>query len=106
MQQVSAGHYVIGTEGLALLRNWLCGDRAVADGRVREITQFTATPGQSPLHSALDMTALFVAEDAGGGYGPARAHVARSLKPAMTHPCSLIGREMVEVGEQGKKQAS
>lgn len=106
MRQVSTGHYVVGREGLVPLRSWLCGDGALADRRVREIAWFTATPGQPPLHSALGMTAFFVAADGSAGHGAARAHVARSVDPAMVHPYVLIGREMVEVEEQGKKRAA
>jgi SAM-dependent methyltransferase len=54
MGRVSAGHYVIGMEGLALLRSWLTGDRAQADARVRELAGFITAPRQVPLSIELD----------------------------------------------------
>src|SRR5262249_15053857 len=54
MRSVSAGHYVIGMEGLALLRSWLTGDREQARCRVQEITEFVAAPDQPPLSIEID----------------------------------------------------
>ncbi len=44
MSSVNAGHYVLGTEGLALLRGWLAADGPQLERRVEELKRF-ATRG-------------------------------------------------------------
>jgi SAM-dependent methyltransferase len=56
MSRASAGHYLIGIEGLALLRSWL-DDRQRSDRRVSEIQGFLATSGAGPLAIELDVPA-------------------------------------------------
>ena len=53
MSRVSAGHYVLGIEGLALLRNWL-SDPTQSGRRVRELTDFVSDPSQPPLSIEFD----------------------------------------------------
>lgn len=55
MGRASAGHYVIGIEGLALLRSWLTGDRQQADRRIQELAGFVADPHQPPLSIEIDV---------------------------------------------------
>jgi SAM-dependent methyltransferase len=55
MGRVNAGHYVLGVEGLALLRTWLTGARAPADARVAELARFVAAPQEAPLNIELDV---------------------------------------------------
>ena len=49
MARVHMGHYVLGVEGLALMRTWLTGDRAQAERRVAEIARFLAHQGDPPM---------------------------------------------------------
>jgi ubiquinone/menaquinone biosynthesis C-methylase UbiE len=65
MGQVNLGHYVVGTEGLALLRTWLVGTRADADRRLAELSDLLVPRAGSPLASELHAPATSV-ED---GYG-------------------------------------
>lgn len=55
MGRVNAGHYVLGVEGLALLRTWLTGERAPADARVAELARFVADQQQAPLNIELEV---------------------------------------------------
>jgi SAM-dependent methyltransferase len=55
MGRVNAGHYVLGVEGLALLRTWLTGERAPADARVAELARFLAAPQEAPLNIELEV---------------------------------------------------
>ena len=64
MARISMGHYVVGVEGVALLRHWLVGSRELADRRVREIAQFVARPDEPPLAIELEAPE----EDVQGGY--------------------------------------
>jgi SAM-dependent methyltransferase len=65
MGRVNAGHYVVGVEGLALLRTWLTGERAQADQRVAELTRLVAAPQQPPLNVELEVPEA----DVVSGYG-------------------------------------
>jgi ubiquinone/menaquinone biosynthesis C-methylase UbiE len=65
MARVNLGHYVVGTEGLALLRTWLVGAREDADRRVAELAALLARRDDSPLSVELHAPATDVAE----GYG-------------------------------------
>jgi SAM-dependent methyltransferase len=54
MNRVSLGHYVLGVEGLALLRRWLVGVRAELEARVAEIRQVVENPDAPPLAVRFD----------------------------------------------------
>ena len=43
------GEYVLGVEGLALLRQWLIGDPAAGETRLDELVHYAATLARSPL---------------------------------------------------------
>ncbi len=60
MRSVSAGHYVLGTEGLALLRSWLGADGAQLDRRIEEISRFASRPSTPPLSIRFDLADLDV----------------------------------------------
>jgi SAM-dependent methyltransferase len=55
MGRVNAGHFVVGVEGLALMRTWLTGERALADRRIEDLTRFIADPQGPPLVIELDV---------------------------------------------------
>ncbi len=44
MPNVSAGHYILGSEGLALLRGWLADAPELLDRRVDELARFASAP--------------------------------------------------------------
>jgi ubiquinone/menaquinone biosynthesis C-methylase UbiE len=56
-----AGHYVLGTEGLALLRTWLVADEATLARRVDELARMVSAPDEPPLSIRLDVPELDVA---------------------------------------------
>ena len=60
MSTVSAGHYVLGTEGLALLRGWLVADAEQLERRVGELIQVASAPDDGPLSIRFDVTPLDV----------------------------------------------
>ncbi len=60
MPSVNAGHYVLGTEGLALLRGWLVADGAQLDRRIEEISRFAARPNAPPMSIRFDLADLGV----------------------------------------------
>jgi SAM-dependent methyltransferase len=64
-KSVSLGHYVLGVEGLALLRTWLTGDRAAARAREEEVRTLVNRPADPPLATRFDVTEL----DFQAGYG-------------------------------------
>jgi ubiquinone/menaquinone biosynthesis C-methylase UbiE len=49
MDRVNLGHYVVGIEGVALLRSYIGADQEKANTRVDEIRQFVTNPDQLPL---------------------------------------------------------
>jgi ubiquinone/menaquinone biosynthesis C-methylase UbiE len=49
MGTANLGHYVLGLEGVALLRTWLSGDQARSAARVEEIRQVVDRPAAPPL---------------------------------------------------------
>ena len=49
MDRVSLGHYVIGMEGVALLRTYLGGHKERAQERIAEIRTFVNAPDRPPL---------------------------------------------------------
>jgi ubiquinone/menaquinone biosynthesis C-methylase UbiE len=55
MGRVNAGHYIVGVEGLALMRTWLTGERAQADRRIEDLTRFVADPHGPPLAIELEV---------------------------------------------------
>lgn len=57
---VKPGHYVLGTEGLALLRRWLVADASELERRVDELVRFVRSPGAAPMSIRLDVTPLDV----------------------------------------------
>jgi ubiquinone/menaquinone biosynthesis C-methylase UbiE len=59
----NAGHYVLGTEGLALLRTWLVADDETLRRRVDELARMASTPDAPPMAIRLDVPELDV--DAG-----------------------------------------
>ena len=63
MSQASLGHFVVGIEGLALLRSWLT-DHAAAAARAEELSRLLADPDGPPLSLRLDIPA----EDVRSGY--------------------------------------
>ena len=56
----SAGHFVLGTEGLAVLRTWLVADEATLQSRVAELARHASAPGEPPLSIGLDVPELDV----------------------------------------------
>lgn len=60
MSSVSVGHFLLGTEGLALLRGWLLADSPQTDRRVDELRQFLNAPDGGPLSIRFDMPELDV----------------------------------------------
>jgi ubiquinone/menaquinone biosynthesis C-methylase UbiE len=56
----NAGHYVIGSEGLALLRTWLRGDEGALERRIEEIARFASMPDAPPLSISFDVAELDV----------------------------------------------
>jgi len=55
-----AGHYVLGTEGLALLRTWLVADEETLRRRVAELARMASAPDEPPLSIRLDVPELDV----------------------------------------------
>ncbi len=60
MSSVNAGHYVLGTEGLALLRSWLGADGPQLERRVEELTRFATTPNAPPMSIQFEVRPLDV----------------------------------------------
>src|SRR5258705_4032213 len=60
----NAGHYVLGTEGLALLRTWLVADDETLRRRVDELARMASAPDAPPMAIRLDVPEL----DADAGY--------------------------------------
>ena len=58
---VSAGHFFLGSEGLALLRTWLAGDEAALGARVDEIARVASSPDAPPLGLRFEVADLDVA---------------------------------------------
>jgi SAM-dependent methyltransferase len=56
----NAGHYVLGTEGLALLRTWLVADDETLRRRVDELARMAGAPDEPPMSIALDVPELEV----------------------------------------------
>jgi SAM-dependent methyltransferase len=59
MPRVKVGHYVLGTQGLALLRSWLVCDRTETDRLVEQLGRFCAL-AKPPLSMELDVPRLDV----------------------------------------------
>jgi ubiquinone/menaquinone biosynthesis C-methylase UbiE len=57
----TAGHYVLGTEGLALLRTWLVADDDTLGRRVDELARTASAPDAPPMAIRLDVPELDVA---------------------------------------------
>lgn len=57
----SAGHYVLGTEGLALLRTWLVADDETLGRRIDELARMASAPAAPPMTIRLDVPELDVA---------------------------------------------
>jgi ubiquinone/menaquinone biosynthesis C-methylase UbiE len=55
MGQANLGHWVIGMEGVALLRHWLTGAGENVEDRLREIARFINAPGAAPLSILFDV---------------------------------------------------
>jgi SAM-dependent methyltransferase len=64
MATVNAGHYVLGTEGLAVLRRWLSGDERELGARVEEMARIAQAPDAPPLTMRFEAPVL----DVGAGY--------------------------------------
>jgi ubiquinone/menaquinone biosynthesis C-methylase UbiE len=60
MATVSAGHYLLGTEGLALLRRWLAGDAGELGQFVDEMARFARSPDEAPLAIRFEVPQLDV----------------------------------------------
>lgn len=60
MSRVNAGHFVLGTGGLALLRRWLIADADELRRRVEEISRLAGAPDQGPLAIRFDADELDV----------------------------------------------
>jgi ubiquinone/menaquinone biosynthesis C-methylase UbiE len=58
----SAGHYVLGTAGLALLRTWLVADDATLRRRVDELARIASAPDAPPMSIRLDVPDVDVDE--------------------------------------------
>ena len=55
MAQANLGHWVIGIEGVALLRHWLTGVNASPETRLQEIARFVNAPAAPPLSILFDV---------------------------------------------------
>ncbi len=55
MAQANLGHWVIGMEGVALLRRWLTGAGENVADRLQEITRFINAPSAAPLSILFDV---------------------------------------------------
>lgn len=55
MGRVNAVHYIVGVEGLALMRTWLTGERAQADRRMADLARFVADPQNPSVVIELDV---------------------------------------------------
>jgi SAM-dependent methyltransferase len=64
MPNVNAGHFFVGTQGIALLRGWLSGDGAALARRVDEIRRALEGSPASPMSIQFDVSDL----DVGPGY--------------------------------------
>ena len=58
----TAGHYVLGTEGLALLRTWLVADDETLRRRADELARMASASDAPPMAIRLDVPELDVAE--------------------------------------------
>ena len=65
MSRVRFAHWLIGAAGMGVLRGWLGGDRAAADGRIADLERLLRTRDEDPL-LALELPAPEV--DAVTGY--------------------------------------
>src|SRR5262245_27217975 len=64
MDRVSLGHYVIGMEGVALLRTYLGAHKEKAQERIAEIRTFVNAPDRPPLALQFEVPEV----DVGRGY--------------------------------------
>jgi len=64
MSSATAGHYVLGTQGLALLRRWLLADSAELEARVDELVRLAGAPDEGPMALRFDVPLL----EPGPGY--------------------------------------
>jgi SAM-dependent methyltransferase len=60
MPSVSAGHFILGTEGLALLGTWLVPESGQAERRVDELARFAASPDVPPASIRFEVPHLDV----------------------------------------------
>src|SRR5262245_17586069 len=60
MGRRSAGHFVLGTEGLALLRTWLVADDETLGRRAGELARPARRPDEPPMAVRLDVPELDV----------------------------------------------
>ncbi len=60
MSSANAGHYVLGTEGLALLRGWLAADGPQLERRVEELKRFATSPNAPPMSIQFEVQPLDV----------------------------------------------
>jgi hypothetical protein len=60
MSTVNAGHYILGTEGLALLRSWLFAPEGELAGRVEEVARLACAPEVPPMAIRFDAADLDV----------------------------------------------
>ena len=60
MSRVNAGHYVLGTGGLALLRRWLVADGEELERRRDELARIAGAPGEAALAIQFDAPELDV----------------------------------------------
>ena len=63
MSRASLGHFLVGIEGLALLRAWMT-DHDTASARFQELVQMARDPDAPPISVHLDVPA----EDVRSGY--------------------------------------
>jgi ubiquinone/menaquinone biosynthesis C-methylase UbiE len=62
MSTAVAGHYLLGSVGLALLRTWFGPDAAAAARRVDEMRRFAGDPEAGPMGIRMDLRELDVVE--------------------------------------------
>jgi SAM-dependent methyltransferase len=60
MSSANAGHYVLGTQGLALLRSWLVADERWLGSRIAEIASLAGVPEAGPLRIRFEVADLDV----------------------------------------------
>ncbi len=96
MSSVNARHYVLGTEGLALLRSWLGADGPQLARRVEELTRFASTPNAPPMSIQFEVRPL----DVRAGYAQWSKSYDSAPNPLIRVEESVV-RSMIDASRPG-----